>query len=162
MNSQKKIVSLTALKRQIRRHKKSGKKIAFTNGCFDLVHFGHVRYLETAKKKNRILIVGINTDRSVREIKGPQRPIHPQAQRAATVAAFACVDYVVLFDDDTPRALIQALRPDIVIKGADWRGKEVVGAEVVRAYGGRVELIAYVPGCSTTNSIKKILSTCTH
>ena len=156
MDTQKKIVSVAKLKKEIRRHKRAGKKIAFTNGCFDLLHFGHVRYLEKAKKKNRILVVGLNSDQSVRNIKGNKRPIHNQQARAAVLAALACVDYVVLFQEKTPYQLIATIKPDILIKGADWKDKQVVGSDIVLHNKGRLELVPFEQGFSTTNIIQKI------
>ncbi len=156
----KKIVTLPSLKRKLPGLRRAGWTIAFTNGCFDILHSGHVTYLEAAKKKDRVLIVGLNSDASIRRIKGPQRPIVPQKERAHVLAALECVDFVAIFDDDTPQKLIEAVKPDILIKGADWKGKDVVGSDVVKRCGGRVELIAYVKDCSTTNIIEKIRKTC--
>ena len=140
--SQKK---LSALRRQ-------GKVIAFTNGCFDVMHLGHVTYLEEAKKGNRILVVGLNSDASIRRIKGPSRPICPQKSRAAVLAALSCVDFVVIFNENTPYNLIKAVNPDVLIKGADWKNKPVVGADIAK----KVEFIKYVNGFSTSNIIEKI------
>jgi D-beta-D-heptose 7-phosphate kinase/D-beta-D-heptose 1-phosphate adenosyltransferase len=158
----RKIVSLSSLKKLIARYRKAGKTIAFTNGCFDILHYGHVSYLEAAKKNNsRILIIGLNSDRSVRSLeKGPNRPIVPQTERAKVLAALACVDHVVLFNEPTPQQLVEALMPDVMIKGADWKGKKVAGADAVKANGGRVEFIAYIKGLSTTNIIAKISRSC--
>ncbi len=153
MNRTSKIVSLSALLKKIPALRRAGKVIAFTNGCFDLMHIGHVKYLQAAKKGNRTLIVGLNSDKSVARLnKGPQRPICPQKSRAAVLAALACVDFVVVFNEDTPLKLITAIKPDVLIKGADWKGKAVVGADVVK----RVELVTYIKGFSTTNIIEKI------
>lgn len=160
MDSSKKIVTVATLKRRIARHRKEGQTIAFTNGCFDILHYGHVSYLEAAKKKDRILIVGLNSDRSVRMLKGSLRPIVPEDQRAAVLAALACVDYVVLFHEETPYELIKAVQPDVQIKGADYKGKEVVGSDIVRARGGRVELLKFVPKVSTTDIIKAVIEKC--
>lgn len=156
MNSSSKIISVTALKRHLRRERQSGKTIAFTNGCFDILHSGHVVYLEAAKRTNRVLIIGLNNDRSVRRLKGPTRPINPEASRARVLAALTCVDYVILFAEDTPYELIKAVKPDILIKGGDWKPEHVIGADVVKANGGKVEIISYVPDCSTTGIITKI------
>ena len=153
MNTRFKIVKAEALKEKIAQHRRAGKTIAFTNGCFDLIHYGHIRYLETAKKDNRILIIGLNSDSSVKKIKGPLRPIVPQKERASVLAALACVDYVTIFNEDTPHNLIDQLRPDLLIKGADWKGKKVAGSNIVR----RVEYIRYIPKCSTTKIIESIL-----
>ena len=156
MNSRKKIIKLEALKRKIRQSSRTGKKIAFTNGCFDILHAGHVEYLESAKKKDRILIVGLNSDSSVKKIKGSNRPINPEGQRAAVLAALECVDYVTIFKEETPYQLIKAIGPDVLIKGADWKSKGVVGADIIKANGGKVELIRYIPGVSTTKVLKTI------
>ena len=148
------------LKKIFPRLRRQGKKIAFTNGCFDLLHYGHVRYLEKAKSANRVLIVGVNSDSSVRRIKGTGRPINDEKSRAAVLAALVSVDYVVIFHEDTPLDLIRSLVPDILIKGADWKGKKVVGAEVVQAVGGKIELVPYLSGFSTTSIIKAIDAKC--
>jgi D-beta-D-heptose 7-phosphate kinase/D-beta-D-heptose 1-phosphate adenosyltransferase len=140
--------------------RRAGRKIAFTNGCFDILHAGHVRYLTKAKKGKRCLIVGLNSDRSIRRIKGPQRPINEQQYRAEVLAALACVDWITIFDEETPYRLIAAVKPDVLIKGADWKGKTVVGEDIVKANGGRVELVAYVKGLSTTHIIETIRKTC--
>lgn len=147
-----KIVSLQTLKKKLIALRKGRKTIAFTNGCFDLMHLGHVQYLQKAKKQDRILIVGLNSDKSIRAIKGPHRPICPEHSRAAVLAALACVDFVVLFNEETPLKLITALKPDILIKGADYKGKEVVGSKIAK----KVELVKYVKGFSTSNIIEKI------
>ncbi len=147
---------MEALKRRIPRLRRQGKTIAFTNGCFDILHRGHVQYLEEAKHKNRVLIVGLNSDSSIRKIKGPRRPVVPQKARAAVLAALACVDYVMIFNEETPARAIGELRPDVLIKGADWKGKGVAGGDIVRRYGGKVEYIPYVPGFSTTRLIQAI------
>ncbi len=156
MNTKTKIVKLSTLKKKIAQLKKARKKIAFTNGCFDILHVGHVSYLEQAKKSGRVLVVGLNSDRSVRKIKGSNRPIVGEKQRAVILAAMACVDYVVLFDEATPLKLIEAVKPDILIKGADWKKKGIVGSESVRAYGGKIEYIKFLPGLSSTNLIERI------
>lgn len=155
-----KIVSLRSLKNKVKRLKRNGKKIAFTNGCFDILHYGHVSYLEKAKKANRVLIIGLNSDQSIRKIKGRSRPIIPQRQRAALLASLSCVDYVTIFNGETPLRTIQELVPDILIKGADWKGKEVVGSEVVRANGGKVEFIRYIDNLSTSKIIQTIIQKC--
>ncbi len=143
---------------QLRRDR--GETVAFTNGCFDLLHRGHVDYLQQAGERADVLVVGLNTDASVRrQRKGPSRPINTQENRAAVLAALEAVDYVVLFDDDTPDNLIQALKPDVLIKGADWADKGVVGRAFVEAYGGRVELLPLSEGHSTTALIERIAAT---
>jgi len=156
VDSRKKIVTLKTLLGKLTNHRRAGKKIAFTNGCFDIIHYGHTAYLEKAKTKDRILVVGLNSDRSVRALKGKARPICPQRQRAGVLAALACVDYVTIFDADTPDKLIRAVCPDILIKGADWKGKKVVGGDWVKKNKGRVQFIRFVPGCSTTRLIDDI------
>ncbi len=160
MTTFNKVLKLPALKKKLALLRREGRVISFTNGCFDILHYGHVSYLEAAKKQGRVLIVGMNSDASVRGLKGPLRPIVPQDQRAAVLAGLACVDFVVFFDDPTPYALISALKPDILIKGADWKGKEVAGADVVKAHGGRVEFIKYIERLSTTNIVEKIRQQC--
>ncbi|MCB9772568.1 MAG: D-glycero-beta-D-manno-heptose 1-phosphate adenylyltransferase [Candidatus Omnitrophica bacterium] len=152
----RKIVSAGSLKRKLSALRRNGKKIAFTNGCFDILHFGHVSYLETAKKTNRVLVVGLNSDVSVKRLKGRGRPVNSELNRAGVLAGLAAVDYVVIFTQDTPANLIATLKPDILIKGADWEGKEIVGADIVRKNGGKVELIKYLNGLSTSNIVKKI------
>lgn len=136
-----------------------GRRIVFTNGCFDLLHVGHVRYLQTAHDMGDILIVGVNTDLSVRTLsKGNGRPIVPQDQRAEVLASLACVDYVVLFDEPDPGQLIADLQPDVLVKGGDWKPEQIVGRESVEARGGIVRTIPLVPDVSTTNLVKKIQS----
>jgi len=136
--------------------KAKGKKIVFTNGCFDLLHYGHVRYLEDAKRKGDILVVAINRDTSVRRIKGAKRPIVNEQDRTRTLAALESVDYVVLFNEDTPLNIIKLLKPDILVKGADWEKGNIVGADFVLSYGGNVSNIKIVKGRSTTGLIRKI------
>ncbi|MFA6378556.1 MAG: D-glycero-beta-D-manno-heptose 1-phosphate adenylyltransferase [Candidatus Omnitrophota bacterium] len=160
MNTKNKILSLDLLKKKVAALRKSGKKIVFTNGCFDLLHFGHVSYLEEIKSKDAILIVGLNSDSSIRSIKAKGRPIQPQKARARVLAALACVDYVTIFSQKTPYRVIKALQPDVLVKGADWKGKMVVGEDIVKARGGRVKLVSYVDHFSTTHIIKKILTQC--
>lgn len=160
VDTNKKIVRLKTLQRAIARLKRRGRTVAFTNGCFDILHFGHVQYLEKAKGRDRVLVIGLNSDRSVRRIKGPRRPIVPQKARAAVLAALACVDYVTIFGEETPQKLIAALKPHVLVKGADWKGKEVAGSDVVRKYGGKVEYARYVPQYSSTNVIEAIIRKC--
>lgn len=128
----------------------------FTNGVYDLLHPGHVRYLQDARRLGDALVVGVNSDRSVRANKGSGRPIAPQAERAEVVAALACVDAVVVFDEDTPQDIIMALQPDVLVKGADWAEDAIVGRDVVEARGGRVVRIAVEPGYSTTAIIERV------
>jgi D-beta-D-heptose 7-phosphate kinase/D-beta-D-heptose 1-phosphate adenosyltransferase len=133
-----------------------GKTLVFTNGVFDLLHPGHVRYLRQARTLGDALIVGVNSDRSVRANKGEDRPVTPEAERAEILAALSSVDAVVVFDEDTPLALITALQPDILVKGADWGEHAIVGREVVEACGGRVVRVPMEPGYSTTATIQKV------
>lgn len=139
------------------RKRKMGKKIIFTNGCFDILHVGHIRYLQEASKLGDILVVGINSDDSVKRLKGERRPINTVQDRSEMLAAYSFIDYIVVFDDDTPINLIQALQPDYLVKGADYQNiKNVVGADIVVSYGGQVVLIDFVEGKSTTNIINKL------
>jgi rfaE bifunctional protein nucleotidyltransferase chain/domain len=137
--------------------KKQGKRIVFTNGCFDILHVGHVRYLSHARNLGDILVVGLNTDRSVRAIKGEKRPIVSENERAEVLSALEVVDYVVLFDEPDPLALITALKPTLLVKGADWSKDRIVGRDVVERSGGKVVRIPLVPGSSSTGVIEKII-----
>ena len=136
-----------------------GGRVVFTNGCFDLLHPGHVRYLTAARALGDALVLGLNSDASVRRLKGPKRPILRAAERAEVLAGLAAVDHLIFFDDDTPRSLIAALRPDILVKGADWAEADIAGAAEVRAAGGRVERIDLVPGVSTSELIRRLRGT---
>lgn len=131
-------------------------RLVFTNGVFDLLHVGHLASLEGARALGERLVVGINSDASTRRLKGPTRPYQPEADRARLVAALRCVDAVTLFDEDTPAALIEALLPDVLVKGADYEGREVAGADAVRAAGGEVRLVELVDGRSTTDIVARI------
>ena len=145
---------ITALVESLKVHKK---KIVFTNGCFDLLHAGHIRYLTEARAQGDCLIVGLNTDRSVNRIKDPQRPLIPEDQRAEVLAALSCVSYVVFFEKPDPLTLIEAIKPDVLVKGADWSEDAIIGAGLVRSYGGRVFRVALVGGISTTEIIRRIV-----
>ena len=134
-----------------------GRRVVFTNGVFDILHRGHVEYLAEARRLGDRLVVGVNSDASVRRLKGPTRPILPQDERSELIAALACVDLAVVFDDDTPLSLIEAVAPDVLVKGADWAEDAIVGADFVRARGGRVERIALREGLSTSTIVKRIL-----
>jgi len=134
----------------------AGARIVFTNGCFDVLHAGHARFLNAARSKADLLVLGLNSDASVTRLKGPERPVNPQQDRAELLASLSAVDFVVLFEDDTPLELIRAIVPDVLVKGADWKDKGVVGQDVVEAAGGRVELIDLLVGRSTTNIVKRI------
>jgi len=140
----------------IERLKSERKKVVFTNGVFDIVHRGHVEYLTKAKALGDVLLVGMNTDASVRRLKGPERPVVSQDDRAFVLAALHIVDYVCLFDEDTPYNLIKAVVPDVLVKGSDWPIDDIVGKDIVEAAGGKVQTIDYVPNHSTTNLIQKI------
>ena len=143
----------------VRRARGEGKKIVFTNGVFDILHPGHVRYLRDARALGDLLIVGVNSDRSVKALaKAPDRPINRESERAEVLAALASVEAVVIFDEDTPHAIISALQPDILVKGADWGENAIVGRDVVEARGGKVVRIALAAGFSTTSIIHKIRS----
>lgn len=131
------------------------KKVVFTNGCFDLLHVGHIRYLEEAKKNGDILVVGINSDASVKRLKGEDRPIQKEDERAEILAALRAVDHTVLFTEDTPLELIKKIKPDILVKGGDWAIDQIVGADVVLQNGGEVRSLLFVEGRSTTNILKK-------
>lgn len=151
----RKIVTLARLKKILQR--RPAKRIVFTNGCFDILHAGHVHYLEAAKEKGNILIVGLNADTSVKKIKGPHRPINSENDRARVLAGLEAVDFVVLFREETPYRLIQAIKPDVLVKGKDWPLGEIVGGDIVRACGGKVLTLPYVKNRSTTHVIRKII-----
>lgn len=152
-----KITPRNELKATVDRLKREGKKVVFTNGCFDILHAGHTRYLREARKLGDALILALNSDSSVRSIKGPMRPIVPEAERAEVVASLDSVDYVTVFDELTPLELIEYLRPDVIVKGGDWAEKDIVGAEAVGKWGGRVAVMPEIEGASTTNIIDKVL-----
>jgi len=136
-----------------------GGKVVFTNGVFDLIHPGHVRYLQEARQLGDLLIVGLNSDRSVRAIKAPGRPLNPEHERAEVLLSLTSVDAVVVFDEDTPHRLIEVIQPDLLVKGADWGPAEIVGRDIVEARGGRVVRIELAPGYSTTSLIRRIQAT---
>lgn len=154
-----KVVRLSEAQARVKAWQASGNRVVFTNGCFDLLHLGHVTYLEQARRHGQRLVVGLNTDRSVRLLKGPARPLIGEADRARVLAALAAVDLVVLFDEQTPLALIEALRPDVLAKGADYRAEQVVGAEQVRRWGGELVLVPLVEDRSTTNIVRRLRQT---
>jgi rfaE bifunctional protein nucleotidyltransferase chain/domain len=151
-----KIKSLNEIAGIAAQARKNGKGVVFTNGCFDLLHRGHVHILREARASGDLLIVGINSDRSVKSIKGPSRPILPQTDRVELIAAMEMVDYVVLFDEPDPYQLIAAIKPNVLAKGGDWSTEKIVGADIVAQYGGRVAVIPYLPGSSTTEIIERI------
>ena len=152
-----KIKSRRELQQDLAQKRTLGHRIVFTNGCFDLVHVGHTRFLKAARELGDLLIVGVNTDASVRSLnKGTDRPLVPESQRAEVLAALACVDYVVLFDEPDPGGLVAELQPDVLVKGGDWAPEQIIGRDTVEARGGVVKTIPLVPGVSTTNLVKKI------
>lgn len=151
-----KALPLDQLRIERERLRQAGKKVVFTNGCFDLLHPGHVRYLQQARALGDALIVALNSDRSVRELKGDKRPILNEAERSEVMAALACVDFVTIFDEPTPLEIISALLPDILVKGGDWGIDAIIGREEVEAAGGQVMSLAFVDGCSTTDVIERI------
>jgi rfaE bifunctional protein nucleotidyltransferase chain/domain len=155
--SAQKIRTLNEIMQSRARLREIGKKVVFTNGCFDILHVGHVRYLNEARSFGDALIVAINSDRSVREIKGESRPVVPEMDRAEVIASLACVDYVLIFDDPTPKEVIDAIVPDVLVKGADWGISEIVGRDTVENAGGRVLNIRLVEGSSTTQIIQSVL-----
>lgn len=153
-----KIIKCEALKDKVQGLKRAGKSIVFTNGCFDFLHVGHVRYLKAAKAQGDVLVVGLNSDGSVRQIKGPRRPVVPEHERAEIVASLACVDFVTLFDEPDPAMLIRLLMPDVLVKGADWAMDAIVGRDIVESAGGRVVRIPLTEGVSTSGMIEKIIA----
>ena len=150
-----KIKSKRTLSRILDGLRKKGKRIVFTNGCFDIIHLGHVEYLAKAKALGDVLVVGLNSDSSVKAIKGSGRPINRQAARARVLAAFYFVDYIAIFSEPTPEKLIKRLKPDILVKGGDWKGKRIAGDSFVKSLGGRVVTIPFVKGYSTSGLIKR-------
>jgi D-beta-D-heptose 7-phosphate kinase/D-beta-D-heptose 1-phosphate adenosyltransferase len=153
-----KILSREALKKEVERLRGEGRKIAFTNGCFDILHVGHVRYLRDARKTGDVLVLALNSDVSVRAIKGEKRPLVPEGERADVAASLESVDYVTIFDELTPLDLIEYLQPDVIVKGGDWAEENIVGRDAVKKWGGSVVVIPYIAGASTTNIVEKIIS----
>ena len=157
---QAKIVSAQSAAQAVESARQAGRGVVFTNGCFDLLHAGHVRYLNQARDLGDMLIVGLNSDGSVRTLnKGEDRPLVPQDQRAEVLAGLACVDLVVVFEESTPMKLITALQPDVLVKGGDWAVKDIVGADVVTARGGAVHSLPLVDGLSTSELLRRIRNT---
>jgi D-beta-D-heptose 7-phosphate kinase/D-beta-D-heptose 1-phosphate adenosyltransferase len=152
-----KIKERKKLLRIIKELKAKGKRIVFTNGCFDLLHIGHVRYLEEAKAQGDVLVVGVNSDTSVRKLKGRERPILPEEERAEILSGLGCVDYVTLFNEMDPLKLITSVHPDVLVKGGDWAKEQIVGKEVVEKSGGEIVIIPFVGKASTSNLIETIL-----
>lgn len=151
-----KVKTLPRLKQVLKKLKAKKKTVVFTNGCFDILHAGHVSYLERARSLGDILIVGLNSDSSVKRLKGRARPVVRQKNRAKLLSALSCVDFVVIFNELTPLNLIKAARPDVLVKGGDWKKQDIVGAEFVRSYGGTVKSLPYIKGFSTRDLIRKI------
>ncbi|MBP1609639.1 MAG: rfaE2 [Acidobacteria bacterium] len=152
-----KIKSLEEIVRIREKLRREGKKLVFTNGCFDILHVGHVRYLNQARAMGDALVIAVNSDRTVRQIKGEGRPVVPEMERAEILSALACVDYVFIFDDPTPQQVIDAIVPDVLVKGADWAVSEIVGRDTVEKNGGTVRNINLVEGSSTTGIITRVL-----
>jgi D-beta-D-heptose 7-phosphate kinase/D-beta-D-heptose 1-phosphate adenosyltransferase len=153
----KKIKERKELLRIIKNLKAKGKQIVFTNGCFDVLHLGHVRYLEEAKALGDVLVVGVNSDSSVRKLKGPKRPILPEQERTEILSGLGCVDYITIFNEADPLKLITSLKPNLLVKGGDWTREQIVGREVVERSGGELVIIPFVKGASTSNVIDTIL-----
>ena len=152
------VLTLDAAVQLVSALRAAGRTVVFTNGVFDLLHPGHVRYLAAARAEGDALIVGVNSDRSVRHNKGPGRPLNPETERAEVIAALAAVDAAVIFDEDTPHEIIGRLQPDVLVKGADWAHDEIVGRDIVEGRGGRVVRAAVEPGYSTTSILERIRS----
>ncbi len=158
MNSTiKSLDELVSIRKEL---KKQNKKVVFTNGCFDILHAGHVDYIAKAKEKGDVLIVAVNSDSSTKRIKGPTRPIVPQNERAFIISSLKPVDYAFIFEEDTPYEVIKKIVPDVLVKGADWAPDKIVGRDIVEASGGKVETIEFVNDQSTTNIIKTVLDRC--
>ena len=155
--TESKILSARHLQAALEPLRSAGKQIVFTNGCFDLLHAGHVKYLQQARQLGDLLVLGLNSDASIRRLKGEKRPLLEETERAQILAALDCIDYLIIFDEDTPLDLLQLVRPDILVKGGDYSVDQVVGKDLVESYGGRVELIQFVEGKSTTNIVEKII-----
>ena len=152
-----KIKKSSELSGLLSRLRSKGKKIVFTNGCFDILHVGHVDYLSKARRLGDVLVVGLNSDSSVKKIKGKGRPINKEPDRAKVISSLCFVDYIISFNETTPENLIKKVKPDILVKGGDWKTEDIVGGSFVRSYGGKVKNIPFVKGYSTTSFIKKIV-----
>jgi len=151
------VLDISQLSSIVNSLKQAGKRIVFTNGCFDIIHVGHVRYLKEARSLGDVLVVGLNSDESVRAIKGMNRPIVPQGERAEVLSSLSDVDYVVIFNEPDPYNTIAALRPDILVKGGDWSIENIIGRDIVESYGGKVCTIPFIEGASSTNIIESII-----
>lgn len=154
------LVSRQEITEIVKSEKKSGKRIVFTNGCFDIIHRGHVEYLASAKSEGNLLIIGLNSDSSVRRLKGIGRPINNEQDRAVVLSALKPVDYVIIFDEDTPFELIKDIMPDVLVKGGDYNIDTIVGADIVQKSGGIVKVIPYIEGISTTKIMERIKGDC--
>ena len=153
----KKILAIEDVAQKANTLRRAGKRLVFTNGCFDILHAGHIRYLAAARSKGDILVVGLNSDESVKIIKDEHRPIMNQEQRAEILAGLWCVDYIIIFNAPDPLKLIEAIMPDVLVKGADWREQDIIGADVVKAGGGEVVRVSVVPDISTSRIIERIV-----
>lgn len=151
------VIAIEKISEELSAHR--SRKIVFTNGCFDLLHVGHVRYLQEAKSQGDFLVVGVNSDASVKRLKGPTRPIQTENDRAEILAALGAVDFVVIFTEDTPENLIHAVKPNVLVKGGDWKPEQIVGSSFVLSYGGEVKSLQFVEGRSTTSIIERVPST---
>jgi D-beta-D-heptose 7-phosphate kinase/D-beta-D-heptose 1-phosphate adenosyltransferase len=152
-----KLKTLDDLSNIISKVKADGRKVIFTNGCFDILHVGHVRYLQAARALGDCLVMAVNSDSSVRGLKGEKRPIVPQGERAELLAALECVDYITIFDEPDPLNVIKSIKPSSLVKGGDWGESQIIGGDFVKSIGGQVELIPYIEGASTTNIIEEII-----
>jgi len=162
LRAARKVKSLRAAVRAVRRAQAVGRRVVFTNGCFDLLHRGHTRYLEQARALGDLLVVAVNSDASVRQLKGAGRPVIPAAERAEVLASLAAVDLVLIFDDLDPGRVIRAVRPDVLVKGGDWPVDQIVGADFVQSTGGKVRSLPYVKGASTSELIRRVTSAFSH
>lgn len=162
MRAAMKVKSLPAVVRAVRKAQAAGRRVVFTNGCFDLLHRGHTRYLEQARALGDLLVVAVNSDASVRKLKGAARPVVPARQRAEVLAALAAVDLVLIFNNLDPARVIRAVRPNVLVKGGDWPVDQIVGAQFVRSTGGRVHSLPYVEGTSTSELIRRLTITSSH
>jgi len=157
LEHRRKELPLDKLLVELQRHRAAGKKIVFTNGCFDLIHLGHVKYFQFARRQGDLLVVGVNTDASISRLKGPKRPIIGETDRVGVLEELESIDYLVRFDEDTPLKLIEAIRPDVLVKGADYKKEDVVGWNLVEGWGGRVALAPLIDGKSTSSLIQRII-----
>lgn len=157
-----KILPWAILKEKLDALHKEGKKIIFTNGCFDILHVGHTRYLNEARKAGDVLVLALNSDSSVRGLKGEKRPLNSEADRAYVAASLEAVDYVTIFSESTPLRLIEYLKPDLIVKGGDWKEEDVVGGDAVKKWGGKVLIIPETEGASSSNIIEKIIKVYSH